>query len=301
MTLENKGLTGGGASGSGLGLASDTGLASVSASASASGLGTDGTVVLSAEELKRYARQTGLPEIGEAGQAAWKRARVLIVGVGGLGSVSALYLTAAGIGHIRLVDPDIVSESNLQRQVLYTQAEVGRPKAVCAAERLKALNPNVEIEAHAVAFDRANALALAEGCDLLVDGTDGRVVRYLLDSVSVGLGVPYVYAAIADFQGRVAVWNTSPGAPVYRDLFPEDDVAVAEPAPPGVIGPLPGVAGAWQAWEALAWLCGARRRDAGDLLCFDLLGGGQCRVQVPADPLRRAEAEADFARLRSGN
>lgn len=261
---------------------------------------TDGfTVGLTDDEWRRYGRQTVLPEIGGAGQAAWKRARVLIVGVGGLGSVSALYLTAAGVGHIRLVDPDLVSESNLQRQVLYTQAEIGRPKAVCAAARLRALNPYAEIEAHEAAFGRGNALALASGCDILVDGTDGKAVRYLLDSVSVGLGVPYAYAAIAGFEGRVALWNTAADAPVYRDLFPEEEAAAAsEPEPPGVVGPLPGVAGAWQAWEVLAFLSGSRRRAAGDLLCFDLLGGAQYRLQVPAHPARRAAAAADFARLK---
>ncbi len=255
---------------------------------------------LSAAEWRRYVRQTCLPEIGERGQTAWKRARVLIVGVGGLGSVSAMYLTAAGIGRLRLVDPDVVSESNLQRQVLYTQAEIGRPKAVCAAERLRALNPHVAVEAQVAAFGRGNALALAGDCDMILDGTDGKRVRYLLDSVSVGLGIPYAYAAIAGFEGRVAVWNTASDAPVYRDLFPEDEAAALEPEAPGVVGPLPGVAAAWQTWEALACLCGARRRDAGDLLCFDLLGGSQCRVQVPANPKRRAEAEADFARLKAG-
>lgn len=255
---------------------------------------------LTAAEWRRYVRQTCLPEIGERGQEAWKRARVLLVGVGGLGSVSAQYLCAAGVGHLRLVEPDVVSESNLQRQVLYGQAEIGRPKAECAAARLRALNPYADIEAHAVAFNRDNALALAEGCDLIVDGTDGKAIRYLLDSVSVGLGIPYAYAAIADFEGQVAVWNTSPTAPVYRDLFPEDETPAGQPAPPGVIGPLPGVAAAWQTWEALACLCGARRRAEGDLLCFDLLGGAQHRVQVPADPKRRAEAEADFARLKAG-
>ena len=256
--------------------------------------------VLSAAEWRRYVRQTCLPEIGEHGQAAWKRARILLVGVGGLGSVSAMYLCAAGIGHLRIVEPDVVSESNLQRQVLYTQAEVGRSKAVCAAERLRALNPYADIEAHAVAFDRDNALALAGGCDLIVDGTDGRAVRYLLDTVSVGLGIPYAYAAIANFQGQVGVWNADAAAPIYRDLFPESELPADIPAPPGVIGPLPGVAAAWQTWEVLAYLCGARRRSAGDLLCFDLLGGAQYRVQVPADPLRRAEAETDFARLKAG-
>lgn len=256
--------------------------------------------LLSAGEWPRYARQTCLPEIGEKGQEAWKRARVLIVGVGGLGSVSARYLCAAGVGHLRLVDPDVVSETNLQRQILYTQAELGKPKALCAAARLRELNPYTEVEAQAVAFGRDNALSLAEGCDLIVDGTDGKAIRYLLDSVSVGLGIPFAYAAIADYQGRVAVWNTSPDAPVYRDLFPEDETPSEQPAPPGVIGPLPGVAAAWQTWEVLACLCGARRREAGDLMCFDLLGGGQYRVQVPADPRRRAEAEADFARLKAG-
>lgn len=254
---------------------------------------------LSAAEARRYARQTCLPEIGPAGQAAWKRARVLVVGVGGLGGVSARYLCAAGVGNLRLVDPDVVSESNLQRQILYGQPDIGRPKAVCAAERLRAANPHVGIEALTVAFGRDNALALAEGCDIIVDGTDGRTVRYLMDSVSVGLGIPFAYAAIDGFQGQVALWNTAPGAPVYRDLFPEAGTAEKSVIPPGVIGPLPGVAAAWQTWEVLAYLCGARRRAEGDLLCFDLLGGGQYRVQVPADPARRAEAEADFKRLRN--
>ena len=256
------------------------------------------TADLTPDEWRRYARQTCLPEIGEKGQRALKRSRVLIVGVGGLGSVSAMYLCAAGVGHLRLVDFDVVSESNLQRQILYRQSDVGKPKVECAAARLREMNPYAEIEAHHVAFSRENALCLAKDCDVLIDGTDGKDVRYLLDSVSVGMGVPYAYAAVAEYEGRVALWNTSAAAPVYRDLFPESEVQEEKLLPPGVTGPLPGVAACWQTWEVLAWLCEARRREAGDLLCFDLLGGAQYRVQVPANPLRRAEAEADFAKLK---
>lgn len=252
---------------------------------------------MSDKEEVRYQRQIMLPQIGLHGQEALKKASVLLVGVGGLGSVSASYLCAAGIGRLRIVDPDSVSETNLQRQIIYRQDEVGKLKVDCAKFSLNRLNPYTKIESFAVAFDRGNALNLTKGCDLIIDGTDGKDVRYLMDTVSVGLKIPYSYASINGFEGQVALWNENSEAPIYRDLFPEEQTADIMPVIPGVIGPLPGVAACYQAWEVLSFFCKQRNSLTGSLLCFDMLKGKSYRLKVSSLLQNRNKAEEDFKSL----
>ena len=154
----------------------------------------------------RYARQIGLPEIGPEGQEKLRKARVLLVGVGGLGAPISLYLAGAGIGCLGIVDDDVVSASNLHRQVLYSKSQVGASKVECAAERLQALNPEIEVKPYAVRFSEDNAEAILKGYDLVVDGCDNYATRYVIDDAARKLGKPYVYGAVSDYEGQVSVF-----------------------------------------------------------------------------------------------
>jgi adenylyltransferase/sulfurtransferase len=216
---------------------------------------------------ERYSRQTGLPEIGREGQEKLRRARVLIVGVGGLGSPISTYLTGAGIGHLGLVDDDVVSESNLHRQVLYTEAELGQPKVDCAIRRLTAMNHHVDITGHACRFTADNADALAEGYDIIVDGCDNYDTRYLLDDTARRHGIPYVYGAVSGFQGQATVFNLGTPAHHYRDLYP-----TAPPAPTdrSLVGMTPAVIGSIMAHEVIKIVCGYGPTLAGRLWTIDL-------------------------------
>ena len=180
---------------------------------------------LTGEELQRYGRHLVLPEVGLAGQRRLKGARVLMVGAGGLGSPIGLYLAAAGVGHIGLVDFDVVDRSNLQRQLLHGTKDVGRPKLDSAVERLRDVNPNVHVEPHALRLDRTNALELVKAHDVVVDGTDNFATRYLTNDACVLAGRPNVYGSIFRFEGQASVFCTADG-PCYRCLYPE-------PPPPG--------------------------------------------------------------------
>ena len=214
----------------------------------------------------RYARHLALPEVGPLGQARLREARVLVVGAGGLGSPVALYLVAAGVGTLGIVDADRVELSNLQRQILHDTPGVGEAKVVSAARRLHALNPEVRIEPHPVRFEPHNALALAQGYDLLVDGSDNLATRYLLNDVALTLGIPWVYGAVERWVGHVAIFCAPGGAqsadqsavpgPCFRCLFrdPPPPGAVPGCAEAGVVGALPGIIGSMQALEALKWL-----------------------------------------------
>lgn len=202
--------------------------------------------------MERYSRQTLLPEIGEEGQKRIAAGRVLIVGAGGLGSPVALYLAAAGVGHIGIADDDVVSESNLQRQILYTEAEKGMYKASVAATRLLALNSNIEVVPHLYRLDSSNAMNTVAGYDIIVDCSDNFHTRYTLDEVCRLSGKIYVYGAIQGFEGQVSVFG-GPGCSLgYRDLFPSpsDDVS------PATIGMTPAVIGGVMAHEVLKILCG---------------------------------------------
>jgi len=226
--------------------------------------------MLDAAERERYARHLLLPELGEAGQERLKAARVLLVGAGGLGSPAALYLAAAGVGSLTIVDHDRVEPSNLQRQVLYDTADVGAPKAEVAARRLRALNPAIRVEPHVLRLDAGNVLRLIEGHDLVVDGSDRLATRYLVADACVIGATPLVSAAIHRFEGQA--FSYRPGTPCYRCLFPESARAAAPScAEAGVLGVLPGILGSLQAAEAIKLLAGIGEPLLGRLLVLDAL------------------------------
>jgi sulfur-carrier protein adenylyltransferase/sulfurtransferase len=220
----------------------------------------------------RYQRQITLPELGEAGQAKLNAASVLIVGAGGLGSPTAIYLAAAGVGRIGLVDFDRVDITNLHRQILYGTSDVGRPKLEAASERLHDLNPEVQVEAHAARLTSENALDILPGYDVVIDGTDNFATRYLVNDACKILGKPNVYGSIFRFDGQASVFATETG-PCYRCLYPEPPPPGMVPscAEGGVLGVLPGVVGTIQAIEAIKLITGIGETLAGRLLIFDAL------------------------------
>jgi len=240
---------------------------------------------LSAEEVNRYIRQIVLPGIGQAGQRKLRDAAVLIVGVGGLGSPASLYLTAAGIGRIGLVDHDSVSLSNLQRQVIHSTENIGRPKVESAAKRLSALNPTIEIETYAEPFTSSSAERIGRGYDLIIDGTDNFPARYLMNDLSLKLGIPFVYGAIFRMEGQVSVFPGE-GGPCYRCLFPEpppaDTVLSCEEA--GILGVVPGTIGTIQATEAIKLILGIGTPLIGRLLVYDALTMRFETIAISKDP-----------------
>lgn len=226
----------------------------------------------SAAETTRYSRHLLLPEIGLSGQQKLKAARVLVVGCGGLGCPVFQYLAAAGVGTLGLLDFDTVDDSNLQRQVLYATADVGRPKAVVATEKLRAQNPFIALQTHQLALSAANALDLFAGYDLVVDCSDNFATRYLVNDACVVLGKPLVFGAIYKFEGQVSVFNYQNG-PTYRCLYPQPPAAADAPncAEIGVLGVLPGLVGTMQANEALKIILGLGEVLSGRLLLVDAL------------------------------
>jgi len=228
-------------------------------------------VALSPEERTRYARHLALPEIAAAGQERLKAARVLVIGAGGLGSPSALYLAAAGVGTLGLVDCDRVDLSNLQRQVLFDNAALQRPKAVAARERLLSLNPGIRVVAHELTLRAANVREVIDAYDIVLDGTDRLPTRYLVNDACVLLGKALVTAAIHRFEGQAMTYVPGRG-PCYRCLFPETPAAVVPTcAEAGVLGVLPGVMGAIQATEAIKLIVGRGEPLVGRLLTYDAL------------------------------
>lgn len=220
-----------------------------------------------------------LQEIGEAGQQKIAAASVLIVGLGGLGAPVATYLTGAGVGRIGLCDPDTVSESNLQRQVLYEASQTGLPKAECAAARLSAMSPHTVFDVLKDGFTASNALRIAEGYDFVVDCCDNFATRYLIDDVCAALGKTWIYGSIGEFQGQVAVMNGKTGRR-YIHLYPERDALCARPQKVGgVLGPVPGVVGALQASEALKVITGAGQPLDGRLFTINLLTLSTCLIE----------------------
>lgn len=240
---------------------------------------------LTREEVTRYGRHLVLPEVGVEGQRRLKGARVLLVGAGGLGSPVALYLAAAGVGHLGLVEFDVVDRSNLQRQILHGTADLGRPKLDSARDRLRDVNPNVEVEGHALRLDRSNALALVADHDLVVDGTDNFATRYLVNDACVLAGRPNVYGSIFRFEGQASVFGAADG-PCYRCLYPEPPPPGLVPscAEGGVLGVLPGLLGVIQAAEALKLLLGVGHPLVGRLLLVDALAMEFRQVKVGRDP-----------------
>ena len=226
----------------------------------------------SREELSRYSRHLLLPELGVPGQRKLRKAKVLIVGAGGLGTPTALYLAAAGVGEIGIVDLDTVELSNLQRQVLYTTSDVGRPKVAAAKERIEALNSGTRVVPYPVRLTSENALDLLRRYDVVVDGTDNFPARYLVNDVAVLLGMPDVYASVYRFEGQLSVFDAKRG-PCYRCLLPEPPPPGLAPscAEAGVLGVLPGVLGVLQATETVKLLVGRGNPMIGRLLLFDAL------------------------------
>jgi adenylyltransferase/sulfurtransferase len=237
------------------------------------------------EQYERYRRHLNLGEIGPEGQLAWLRARVAVVGAGGLGCPASLYLAAAGVGTLGLFDADVVDLSNLQRQVLYGTGDVGRPKVEVARERLAALNPDVRLETHALRLRSDNALEALRGYDVIVDGSDNFPTRYLVSDAGVLLGTPVISGAILRFEGQVSVFDARRG-PCYRCLFPEPPPPGAAPscAEAGVLGVLPGLVGLVQATETLKLLAGVGEPLLGRLLQLDALEMRFGEFQFGKDP-----------------
>jgi len=227
---------------------------------------------LSHAELVRYARHLALPDVGVAGQGRLKAARVLLIGAGGLGSPAALYLAAAGVGTLGLVDFDAVDVTNLQRQILHGTRDVGRSKLESAGERLADLNPHVAIEPHAVRLTSENARALVARYDVVLDGSDNFPTRYLANDACVLEGKPLIYGSIFRFEGQASVFDAASG-PCYRCLYPEPPPPGLVPscAEGGVLGVLPGIIGSIQALETIKWILGTGESLAGRLLLFDAL------------------------------
>jgi len=227
---------------------------------------------LTNDEIKRYSRHLIMPEVGVEGQRKLKAAKVLCIGAGGLGSPAAMYLAAAGVGTLGLVDFDVVDFSNLQRQILHGTPDVGRSKLASARDRLNALNPNVTIESHEIALSSQNALELFEPYDVILDGTDNFPTRYLVNDACVLLGKPNAYGSIFRFEGQASVFATK-GGPCYRCLYPEPPPPGLVPscAEGGVLGVLPGIIGVIQATEALKLIMNVGEPLIGRFLIFDAL------------------------------
>jgi sulfur-carrier protein adenylyltransferase/sulfurtransferase len=230
-------------------------------------------VSLSKEEVMRYSRHLIMPEVGMDGQLKLKQAKVLCIGTGGLGAPLGLYLAAAGVGRIGLVDFDVVDSTNLQRQVLFGTSDVGRPKIEAAADRLRNLNPDIQIDTFEAHLSSENALDILKDYDIVVDGTDNFPTRYLVNDACVLLGKPNVYGSIFRFEGQITIFGY-PDGPCYRCLYPEPPPPGLVPscAEGGVLGVLPGIVGTIQAAETLKLIIGKGDPLVGRLLLFDALG-----------------------------
>lgn len=237
------------------------------------------------DQFDRYRRHLSLPEMGLEGQARLLDSSVLLIGAGGLGCPLALYLAAAGVGRLGIVDDDVVDASNLQRQILYTTADVGRPKADVAQERIEALNPDVRVESHQVRLESGNAMELLRDYDVVVDGTDNFPTRYLSNDACVLLGKPNVYGSIFRFDGQASVFDARQG-PCYRCLFPEPPPPGSVPSceEGGVLGVLPSLIATVQATETIKILTGLGRSLVGRLLIYDALAMEWTEFRLKKDP-----------------
>ncbi|HKH11289.1 MAG TPA: molybdopterin-synthase adenylyltransferase MoeB [Rubrobacter sp.] len=245
----------------------------------------NGAVELSNDEIARYSRHLIMPEVALDGQKKLKAAKVLTVGTGGLGSPLALYLAAAGIGTIGIVDFDVVDESNLQRQIIHGTSDVGRPKVESARDKIKDINPNVEVVVHEEALTSENALEIFADYDVIVDGTDNFPTRYLVNDACVLLGKPNVYGSIFRFEGQASVFWAEEG-PCYRCLYPEPPPPGLVPscAEGGVLGILPGAIGVTQATEAVKLILGIGEPLIGRLMLYDALGMSFREMKLRKDP-----------------
>ena len=229
------------------------------------------SVTLSDKELRRYGKQIVLPEIGKEGQLLLKKARVLVVGVGGLGTPVLQYLTAAGVGHIGIVDNDTVAENNLQRQILFGNKDLGKLKAIIARERLAVLNNLVDFKIHNVRLSSGNILDIFGNYDIVVDATDNFPVRYLINDACIIKKIPWIHGAIYRYEGQLSVFNYRNG-PTYRCLYPEvpAEGSYMDPAESGMLGVLPGMIGCYQASEAIKVITGFGDVLSGILMSIDI-------------------------------
>ena len=233
------------------------------------------------DEIERYARHLVLSEVGGPGQQRLKAARVAIVGMGGVGGPAALYLAAAGVGPLRLIDDDAVGLSNLQRQIAFATPDVGRAKVEAGAEALTALNPHVHVQTVAERLTAENAARLIEGCGVVIDGTDDFAARFAVNAACVAAGIPLVSGALGRWSGQVGVFA---GRPCYRCLVAETPPDAETCARVGVVGALAGVVGSMAALEAIKLITGAGEPLTGRLMLYDGLAGGARTVAVAADP-----------------
>lgn len=247
-------------------------------------------------DVARHARHLSLPEVGLEGQRRLTASSVLIVGAGGLGSPAALYLAAAGVGRLGLIDNDAVELSNLQRQILHSTKDVGTPKVLSAQASLRALDPGVVVEVYHERLNPNNVLDRLAGWDLVIDGTDNLPTRYLIDDACSLLGLPWVYGSVFRFEGQVSLFNFN-GGPCYRDLFPDPPPAEAVPscAEAGVLGVLPGMIGVLQATEAIKVLIGMPPSLSGSLLLYDAKSMAFDKLRFDVDPARQPVENLDGA------
>jgi len=250
------------------------------------GLPLEMPVKLTEAQRARYSRHLLIPEVGEAGQAKLLKSKVLLIGAGGLGSPTALYLAAAGVGRVGIIDDDVVDESNLQRQILHTTDRVGMPKTESAKKTLQALNPEVAVDEHRMRLTRDNAMELFAKYDLVVDGSDNFGTRYLVNDACVLLQKPNVHGSIFRFDGQATTFVPGGGRPCYRCLFPEPPPPELAPScqEAGVLGVLPGMIGLVQAVEAVKLLLGRGEPLVGRLLLYDALEQKFREVRYARDP-----------------
>ena len=241
--------------------------------------------ILNPEQRNRYERHISLPEIGEKGQQKLLDSRVVIIGAGGLGSPAALYLTAAGVGTIGVVDMDTVEESNLQRQILHSTETIGKNKVDSAEKTLSTLNPDVNIITYNTRLNKDNAIEIIENYDVVVDGTDNFQTRYLINDASVKTGTPVVHGSIFQYEGQITVFDPKDG-PTYRDIFPEPPQNGTAPncTEAGVLGVLPGIVGSIQALETIKLILGIGEGLLGRLLVFDALEMSFHEYKIDPDP-----------------
>lgn len=240
---------------------------------------------LTADQRNRYSRHLLLPEVGEEGQRKLLNARVLLLGAGGLGSPAALYLAAAGVGTIGIIDMDVVDESNLQRQILHNLDRVGERKVDSAKKTLTAMNPDLDVITFDTRLGADNIIDILTGFDVVIDGADNFPSRYMLNDASVKLGIPVVHGSIFRFEGQITVFDPHQG-PTYRDLLPEPPPAELAPscAEAGVLGVLPGIVGSIQALEAIKLILGLGDSLRGRLIAFDALEMSFREYKIPVDP-----------------
>jgi molybdopterin-synthase adenylyltransferase len=238
------------------------------------------------DELARYARHIVLREVGGAGQQRLRAARAAVVGAGGLGSPALLYLAAAGVGRIAIIDDDVVDLSNLQRQVIHGTPALGRPKAESAAAALQALNPHVKVDTHVIRLTEENAQDVLAGADIALDGSDSFATRYLVNAACAAAGVPLVAAAMSQWEAQISLYEPAAGTPCYACVFPEPPAAGLAPscAEAGIVGALPGVVGSMMALEAIKRIVGAGRTLAGRMLIYDALDAEVRTLRVAPRP-----------------